>query len=179
MKINSILILLSVPVLFLFTACSVYQPIEIVPDHIRTIRIEPIKNKTQQIRLTSELSEQLIDEFTKEGRLTVLNTNNADSALEIIIIEYSKIPILYDENFVAEEFKVNMIINLKYYDLIKKVMLWEDTRVGLAGGIETWVNYNVDIGKDSGFTETEEEVRYRLVIDTAKQIMQRTVLGWE
>jgi len=52
-------------------SCGVYQPIEIVPDHVRTIRINPVKNETQQIDLSSDLTEEVTNEFIREGRLTV------------------------------------------------------------------------------------------------------------
>jgi len=157
--------------------CGIYEPIEVVPDHIQTFRINPVKNKTQQIGLTSDLTEEVINEIVKEGRLTVVSSPDADSSLDIIIIEYSKIPIAYDENFIAQEYKLNMIINLKFYDHIKKLKLWEDVRENLTGGIETWVKYYV--GTDTEFPETEEEARQRLVQDIAKKILHRIVYGWE
>lgn len=162
---------------FLFSGCGVYEPIEIVPDHIRTIQILPFKNKTQQIRLGTDLYEEVTNEFIKEGRLTVLSTNDADSSLETSIIEYSKIPIAYDENFIAQEYKLKMILNLKFNDHINRVKLWEDVREDLSGGIETSIKYYV--GQEEEFAETEEEAKQRLIQDAAKQILQRTIYGWE
>jgi outer membrane lipopolysaccharide assembly protein LptE/RlpB len=161
----------------LLCGCGVYEPIEIVPDHIQTIRIEPFENNTQQIGLIADLTEELVNEFIKEGRLTVVSAPDADSTLKGTIVEYSKIPLSYDENFVVQEYKLTMIVNLKYYDNIQKVRLWEYTREDLLGGIEVWVKYYV--GPDSAIPETEEEARDRLVEDVAEKILQRVVYGWE
>jgi len=166
-----------VSILFAVSGCGVYEPIQVIPDYIRTIYIEPVKNETQQIGIGSDLTEELINEFVKEGRLTVTNSENADSVLRTTAYEYSKIPISYDENFVVEEYKLSMIINLKYFDNIKKVKLWEDIRNDLHGGIEVWVKYYV--GQESGFAETEEEARQRLIEEAAEKILHRTVYGWE
>jgi outer membrane lipopolysaccharide assembly protein LptE/RlpB len=169
-------ILLITAVMF-FAGCGVYEPIEVIPDHIQTVRIQPIRNETQQIELTSDLKEEVINEFIKEGRLTVVSNEDSDSVLDITILDYSKMPIDYDENFVAQEYKLTMIINLKFYDNINQVKLWEDVRNDLTGGIEAWVTYFV--GTDTEFAETEEEARTRLIQDVSKKILHRTVYGWD
>ncbi|MFW6172260.1 MAG: LptE family protein [Elusimicrobiota bacterium] len=172
-KLTMFIILLQLMII----GCGVYEPMEIVPDHIQTIRIVPFKNETQEMGLSSELTEEVINEFIKDGRLTVVNSDKADSILKGTIIEYTKIPISYDENFIATEFKLNMIINLSYYDNIEKLKLWEDKREGFDGGIENWVKYYVQ--QNAEFVETEEEAIQRLVEDTADKILHRTVYGWE
>ncbi len=161
----------------LIFGCGVYEPIELVPDYIRTLQIEPFKNETQQIGLSSDLTQEVINEFIKEGRLTVVNAENSDSVLEGTIIEYSKIPLSYDENFIAQEYQITLIVNLAYSDKIKKLKLWQDVRTGLTGGIETSVKYNV--GADAAFAETEEEARQRLIEDISRKILHRTIYGWE
>ena len=158
-------------------SCGVYQPIEVVPDHVQTIRINPVKNETQQIELSSDLTEEITNEFIREGRLTVVNRNDADSSIDVTVIEYTKIPISYDENFVAQEYKLNMILNLRFFDRVNKVKLWEDIRENLTGGIEAYVKYYA--GPDPEFSETEDEARQRLIEDVAKLILQRTIYGWE
>ncbi len=168
--------------LLLFSAgfisgCGVYEPIEVVPDYIRTLYIKPVKNETQQIGLSSALTQEVINEFVKEGRLTVVGSENSDSSLEATIVEYSKLPIAYNEHLIAQEYKLTMIVNLKFYDHVKKLKLWEDIRMELSGGIESNLKYYV--GQEVEFAETEEEARQRLIEDIAGKILHRTVYGWE
>ena len=164
---------------FIASGCAVvslYEAVEVVPDNIRNVYIEPVRNETQQVSLSIDLTEKIIDEFIKEGRLTVVGPEEADSTLRTTIIEYSKIPIAYDENFITEEYKLTIIVDLRYYDNIKKVKIFEEVRQDLLGGIEVWVKYYV--GKDIELVETEEEARERLIEDVAKEILRRTVYGW-
>ncbi|MBN2406873.1 MAG: hypothetical protein JXJ19_04175 [Elusimicrobia bacterium] len=166
-----------VSLFFMIAGCSVYEPIGIVPDHIQTVRIEPFRNQTQQVRLSTDLTDLVVDKFIKEGRLSVVDTQNADSTLIGTIIEYTKMPIAYDENFVAQEYQLTMIVNLKYNDNIQKLKMWEDKKEGLSGGMEAWVKYYV--GQDPVIAETEEEARQRLLEDLSTKILHRTLYGWD
>ena len=157
--------------------CGVYEPIDIIPDHLQTVRIEPVNNETAQIGISTELTRELIDEFIKEGRFTVTSARDADSVLYTTVAEYSQIPISYDENFVVQEYKLTVIANLEFVDNIERVRLWEEQRKGFTGGIEAWVNYSVS--PETGFVETEEEARQRLIRDLAQRILHRTVYGWD
>ncbi|MFH1415027.1 MAG: LptE family protein [Elusimicrobiota bacterium] len=174
-KINRVIVMLAAA--GFFSGCGVYNPIEVVPDHIRTLNIKTFRNETQQIELTSALTEKVTDEFVREGRLTVVNTKESDSSLEGTIINYSKAPLGYDENFVAQQYMITLIVNIRFYDHINGVRLWEDIREDHTGGIETSVTY--DVRPDAPFIETEEEARQRLLEDTAKKILHRTIYGWE
>ncbi|MEA3506014.1 MAG: LPS assembly lipoprotein LptE, partial [Elusimicrobiota bacterium] len=61
--------------------CGVYEPIGIIPDEIRNIRIEQFENKTSQTDIAEDLTEEVIDNFIKEGRLSVVSRHDADSRL--------------------------------------------------------------------------------------------------
>lgn len=157
--------------------CGAYQPREIVPDQIRSIRIKQFDNKTDQMDFSEKLTEEVTTQFMREGRLTVENTENADSVLEGSIHEYKKIPISYDENFITEEYRLTMIVNLAYYDMEEEVKLWEEKREDHTGGIETSVTYYV--GESQGITETEDEAWERLIERAAEKILNRTLYGWQ
>lgn len=159
------------------TGCGVYEPIEILPDHLRSIRIDTVRNETSQVSLGRDLTQQLIDDFVREGRFNVTASEDADAILFTTIAEYSIIPIAYDENFVAQEYKLTMIVNLQFVDNIERVRIFDDRREGLSGGLEAWVNYNAS--PDMGFVETEEEARERLIRDLSERILQRTIYGWD
>jgi hypothetical protein len=160
--------------------CGVYEPIGIIPDEIRDVRIEQFENKTSQTDISEDLTEEVINNFIKDGRLTVVSRSDADSRLKGAIVEYRKIPVSYDANFIVNEYRLVMVVNLWYYDLVNEVKLWEEVRRDPAsgtGGIEARVRYYV--GEEMGVTETEEEARQRLIKDAADRITRRTLHGWE
>ncbi len=166
-----------IALVFFSAACAVYEPVEIVPDHIRTIYIEPFENDTQQLRLGAHLTRELTNDFIRDGRFSVSGRSGADSILSGTIVEYKKIPISFDENFIAEEYSLSMIVNLSFLDNIEKVTLWEEKWDELKGGLETRVRYYV--GTDRAFTETEEDARERLIEEMSDAIVRRTVYGWK
>ncbi|NLB34749.1 MAG: LptE family protein [Elusimicrobia bacterium] len=157
--------------------CGAYEPVEILPDHLRSLRVNSVSNETSQIGLGQDLTQQLIDDFVREGRFKVTGSDDADAILFTTIADYSKIPISYDENFVAQEYKITMVVNLQFVDNIDRVRIFDESRKGLVGGIETWVNYNAS--PDLGFVETEEEAKERLIREISERIIQRTIYGWD
>ncbi len=154
-----------------------YEPVEIVPDHIRNVRVVPVRNQTSQIGISTDMTEQIEEEFIREGRLRVTDSRDADSALYTTVVRYNKIPVSYDENFIVEEYQLSMVVELVFVDNIKELRLWEEKRKDHRGGIEASVIYNVS--HDRGYTETEEEARQRLIKEIARRILQRTIYGWE
>ncbi len=176
-EIKIILQSVSLLMLTLYVGCGVYQPIEIVPDRIRTVRIKQFDNRTDQIDFSEKLTEEVTNQFIREGRLTVKNTEDADSVLEGTISEYKKIPISYDANFITEEYRLIMIVNLVFYDMQERVKLWEEKREDYSGGIETSVTYYV--GDTRGITETEDEAWERLIERASEKILNRTLYGWQ
>ncbi|MGM0568277.1 MAG: LptE family protein [Elusimicrobiota bacterium] len=157
--------------------CAVYEPVEIVPDHIRNIYIAPFENESHQLGLSEELTSQVTNDFIRNGRFSVVSREDADSILRGSIVEYKRIPISFDENFIAEEYSLSMAVDLSFTDRIEKQVLWKEEWDELKGGIEARVRYYV--GSDRAFTESEESARERLIEEMSDIIVRRTVYGWK
>ncbi len=168
-------------VLFLLGGCS-YVPTEVLPEYIHNIYIPVFVNKTSKYGLEDKLTEAVIDEFLRDGKLGVTNKSEADGMLLGEIVEYRLEPISYDANNVVEQYKLWVVVNLTFWDLKKNEILWRDYRHsvngGYQGGIEEYVRYYVT-SQAGEVVETEEEAQDRLVQTLSEDIVKRTAYGWK
>jgi len=142
----------------------------ILPPHIRTIAVRPVVNKTQFIGLEEKLTLRVSEEFLRDGRLPLINNENqADGVVVGEIVRYIREPISYDSNHVVEEFKLWVVINLRFIDRINKAVAWEEPR------LEHTYRYFVET-RPGGITE--EEARLQLWDLFARDIVKRTIEGF-
>jgi len=166
--------------LFLFFGCA-YTPVEILPKHIKTIAVPTLINKTARYGIESKLTDAVIEEFIRDGHLSISKKEEADAILTGEIVTYVLEPLSYDATEVVEQYKLWVVVNLSFRDLTTEEVLWEEKRESidgnLIGGIEGDVRYYVT-PKAGRTVETEEEAQDRLVVELADRIVRRTVYGW-
>lgn len=150
---------------------GVYQPKTLLlPPHIRFIAVRPFVNKTQFFGLEDKLLLRVSEEFIRDGRLPFVNDEGqADGVVAGEIVRYMKDPISFDENNVAAEYKLWVIINLRFIDRVNKQVLWEEPRM------EQSYRYFVET-KPGGITE--EQARELLWDLFARDIVKRCIEGF-
>jgi len=165
---------------FLLFGCA-YMPVEILPKHIKTIAVPTFINRTAHYGIESKLTDSVIEEFIRDGHLSIAKKEDAHALLTGEIVTYVLEPLSYDATEVVEQYKLWVIVNLSFRDLTTGEVLWEEKResVGgnLVGGIEGDVRYYVT-PRAGRTVETEEEAQERLVVELADHIVRRTVYGW-
>lgn len=166
--VTKILLLIS----FIAIGCA-HLPRPILPLHIKRINIPIFVNKTLRYGLEEGLTEETINTFILDGRLTVVD-KDADGELRGEIISYSREALSYDDEGYVVEYRIWMRVSLLFYDLINNEVLWTDE-------IDSSINY-VPYGSSlvgKGFIpEREEEAVDRLLKDLATRIVSRTLNGW-
>ncbi|HOW27264.1 MAG TPA: LptE family protein [Elusimicrobiota bacterium] len=148
-----------------------YRPSAVIlPNHIRNITLRPFTNRTQFFGLEEKLWLAVSREFIRDGRLPYVNDEKeADGIVIGEITRYIKEPISYDVNHVAEEYKIWILITLKFYDRANNVALWEEPNM------EQIYRYFVET-KPGGMTEEEaREIVWDLF---ARDIVKRTIDGF-
>jgi len=166
--------------LSLFFGCA-YTPVEILPKHIKSITVPNFINKTARYGIESKLTDAVIEEFIRDGHLSIAKKKDADALLTGEIVTYVLEPLSYDAQEVVEQYKLWVVVNLSFQDLTTGELLWEEKRESvegnLIGGIEGDVRYYVT-PRAGRRVETEEEAQDRLVVELADRIVRRTVYGW-
>ncbi|MDH5174948.1 MAG: LPS assembly lipoprotein LptE, partial [Elusimicrobiota bacterium] len=158
-----IFIIIGLGVILLF-GCA-YTPVEILPQHIKTIAIPTFINRTAHYGIESKLTDAVIEEFIRDGHLSIAKRKEADALLTGEIVTYVLEPLSYDATEVVEQYKLWVIVNLSFRDLAAGEVLWEEKRESiegnLVGGIEGDVRYYVT-PRAGRTVETEEEAQERL-----------------
>lgn len=157
--------------LFLSGCASPYTPApQILPTHIRKVYIRPFVNSTPQYGLEEKLTLRVVDEFIRDGRLTVVNSEaEADGIVAGEINRYILQPLTYDANLVTEQYKVWVLLNVNFIDRANNVTLWSEPNME---GIQIFY----DATRPGGMTE--EEVRQMLWDNISRDIVTRTIQGF-
>ncbi|MEI7903823.1 MAG: LptE family protein [Candidatus Firestonebacteria bacterium] len=164
-------ILLALAVSVLLGGCSAMKPL--LSDAIKSLAIPTFVNKTTQYDLETPLTNAVIKQFQVDGRLVVASPEKADAKLEGTIRQYILQPMLYDVNNVIVQYKMKMVLDLKFTDLKTGKELWFQKELGgITGGTTT---YNVS---GSGI-ETETEARQKVFYNLAAATVNRVIYGWE
>lgn len=158
----------------LVAGCSkyYYNPApQILPQYIRRLAVRPVANHTQQYGLEDKLTLTLQSEFNRDGRYQITVEEQADGVVIGDITRYILEPLSYDSNHVPTQYKLWILVNVKFYDKIKNITLWEEPN--MSGELRYYV-------ASSGLTGalTEEEARQTIWDQLARDIRTRTLEGF-
>jgi hypothetical protein len=150
---------------------SPYKPApQILPSHVKKIFIKPIINNTTQYGLEEKLMLRLVDEFVRDGRLEVVNTESlADAALVVEVNRYILQPLTYDANLVTQQYKLWILLNVYFIDKVNNVTLWAEPNME---GIQIYYDSTLPGGM------TEEEARQIIWDNISRDIIKRTIEGF-
>ncbi len=166
-------------VLVFLAGCD-YQPVSVLPDHVKTVAIETFSNKTAYYGIEEKLTHAIVEEFLREGRLGVAKKEEADSLLSGKIVRYTLEPLSYDENDIVEEYRLWIVVDITFKDLKEDQILWEQKGIGPRGeeqGVKRYVRYYVT-PKAGQMVETEEDALERLIDKLANDIV-RLIVKWQ
>lgn len=155
---------------FLLEACGAYNPAPaLLPAHIRAISVSMIINETPIFGIDDDLDRILRDEFIRDGRLEITNDAESDGSVEAVITRYILEPLTYDENHVVEEYKLWVLLDLRFIDRVQNKILWEEKN------LEGFHRFFVQT-KPGGLTE--EEARDYVWDNLSRDIVKRTIEGF-
>ncbi len=148
------------------SGCGVYSFSGAAPSHIKSIAVPPFDNQTAEFGLAQDLADALIEEFVDDNTFKVYDLRQSDSVLYGTIVRVNDAPNTITASEAVEEYKVTITVRVRYEDLVKGKVVWEETisAFGIfpAGG---------------GLAEREagvEEATKKLTED----ILNKTVSGW-
>ena len=115
-----------------------------------------------------DVTNAVINRFQFTGLMRPAGPDRADARLEGELREFRKDALRYNASQQVEEWRVNIIVNLKFFDQHSDQPVWEET--GFAGN----TTY-VALGSNA---ESESQAIDRAVTDLARRIVERTVESW-
>ncbi len=153
------------------TACPYeYQPVtQIMPQHIKKIGLRPIKNETSFFGLEDKFTLRLQEEFTRGGQYPLVAEDIADGVLIADIKRYINEPISYDENLIAQEKKMWVLVDIQFWDKVQNTILWQESNLQAVN------RYFIET-RPGGITE--EESRKIIWDKLSRDIFRRTIEGF-
>ncbi len=150
--------------------------------HLKTIYVKPFTNRIDFTELTTgndrfplyrhrmeaDITNEVINRYQFTGLLRPASLERADCRLEGELVEFRRDPLRFDASQQVEEWRLNLVVNLRFFDQTKNMLLWEESR--LTGDTTYFAS-----GPN---TETESSALSRALTDLAKRIVERSVESW-
>ena len=157
--------------LLVISGCAApYTPApQVLPQNIRKVAVENFKNSTVYYGMEDKLTTAISNEFLRDGRLAVVNPDQADGILRGVITRYVLEPLTYDENHVVKEYKLWLLVDVSLIDRLKNEVIWQEKNLE---GNYRFFTANIPGGL------TEEAAREIIWGKMARNILKRTVEGF-
>ena len=163
---NSLLLLF-----FLILGCGYYSfSGSALPSHIRTIAVPMFGNKTSEFGVREDITDALIEQFTQDNTLKVVDQRSADSMIRGEIENIREQAGAYNQNEQVSEIKVYVTVSAAFEDLKKKEVIWEEQ-------ITQWGTYNPDLTTADGSTTREDAIK-EAIEKIVADVFNKTVSGW-
>ena len=176
-----ILCLLPTAFCLLLSSCG-YTTRPGLASHLRTVYVKPFVNKIDLTQLTTDyqrfpiyrpgmevnITNAVISRFQFTGLLRPAAPANADSRLEGELIEFRRDALRFNASQQVEEWRLSVVVNLRFYDLHTNTLLWEEAP--LIGDTTYFA-----IGTN---TESEAKALDRAIQDLARRVVERGVESW-
>lgn len=164
-KKQNVAILLGGLVLLLLNQCGYYSFSGSLPSHLKTIAIPLFDDQTAEFGLKEELTDAIIEQFTKDNSLKIADRGLADAVLEGTISSIRDQTGGYDRDENVQDMKVYVTVRVKCMDMKKRKVMWE-------GSVSRWGTFDpasLDERRE-GISDALEQI--------AEEILNKTVSGW-
>ena len=149
---------------------------------LRTVYVKPFVNKIDLTELTTdyqrfpvyrhgleiEVTKAVINRFQFTGLLRPAGPSSADARLEGELVEFRRDALRYNASQQVEEWRLSVVVNLRFFDAHSNEPLWEEARFT---GDTTYFALGTN-------AESEATALDRAVNDVARRIVERTVENW-
>ena len=150
--------------------------------HLRTVYAKPFVNKIditqlatneQQFplyrhRMEVDITNAVLDRYQFTGLLRPARPDQADCRLEGELVEFRRDALRYNASQQVEEWRLNIVVNLRFYDQTANTLMWEEDRFT---GDTTYFALGAK-------TESEASALSRAITDLARRIVERSVENW-
>ena len=112
-------------ILFLCLDCGYYSLAGSIPPHIRSISIPLLDNQTAEFGISEGITDNLLEKFTDENILRVVDVENSDSILNGSIVMAEDVPYTYSKQEVVGEYRFTIAIDVEWIDVSNDMVLLE------------------------------------------------------
>ncbi len=153
-----------------------------LPANLRTVYVKPFANKIDVTQLSSgherfpiyrhqmevDLTRAVLSRLQFTGLLRPVGPERADARLEGDVIAFRRDALRYDASQQVEEWRLNIVVNLRFIDQHTQAVLWEE---------ESFTGDTTYFALGSN-AESEAAALDRALNDLARRIVERAVESW-
>lgn len=137
-----------------------------LPSSVKTVAVPLFENVTTwEYGIKEKLTDAVIDAFVADNTLRIAGERNADSVIRARIISIREIPFTYDKAEQVQDYKMEIVLSIRFEDLKNRKTIWQDT------AMEGWGIYATD-------GEEWQDGIDRAIEKLAADIVNRTVAEW-
>ena len=139
-----------------------------IPVNVNNLFVSTFQNQSSESALERILTDDVIQEFSADGRVEIVSRSDADAILRGSIIRYRNIPVVYNDQDIVEQFKVRMGISVSLIDPRTQETLWTQS----------------DLFRETTYSETqppvetESDAQERVSEQLARNVVTRAIDGW-
>ena len=164
MRRNKLIILLCL--MGLLSRCGIYSFSGSMAPHLKTVAVPLFNNRTVEYSIAEELTDLVIQEFTRDNSLKIAERSDADVLIEGDIVRVEERAGAFDSQEQVQDLKIYVTAKIKATDQVKRTVLWEER-------LTQWGSYDPSGGSDArsdGILEAMEKI--------STEILNKTVSGW-
>lgn len=161
-----------------------YTTRSMVSSKYKTIRIDQFVNKidiTQEGNtankykvyrptIETDVTRAVSDRYLFDGSLKPVKTNeDADLILKGEVVGFQRDALRYNQNDEVEEYRINVVVNLKMWDNVTNEQLWQENKFT---GSQTYYT-------SGQYMIPESQAINEAIDDLARRIIERTIDQWQ
>src|SRR3989338_1476938 len=156
-----------------------YTQKTLLPSHIRSVSVAPIKNA---IDLSAEISDKdrfrvyrpgievdvtnaIINRFIFDGNLKIAKAQDSDAVVEAKLVDYRRDALRYTEGDDVQEYRLSLVLDVVVYDSKDHKVLWHDQ--SLTGDTAFFLS--------GPRAESEDVAAAKVVEDVARRVVEKTI----
>ena len=94
--------------------------------HLKTVAVPIFEDQTAEFRLKEQLTNSIIQAFTRDNTLKVVDRRVADALVQGTILRVTEQAGIYTQEEQVQEIRVTVAARIKYEDLKKRKTIWEE-----------------------------------------------------
>ena len=150
------------------TGCAHYSTSGGLVGGIRTLGVPVAESQVAEFDIAEALSERVVEAYTRDGRLRVVNEEGADALLELVVLSIEDLPFTYTAAEQTEQYRFLLSVRGQLVrSLDEEVLLAFDP-------MEGWATYDAALSDSEGRDPAVEQALDMVV----EELIDRSTSGW-
>ena len=155
-------------VALLLGGCAYYSTSGGLIGGIRTVGIPVAENQSAEFAVAERLTERAVDAYAEDGRLRVVDEENADALMQLEVLSVDDQPFTYTGAGQTEQYRFAVRVAAELVRVTDGEGLLESVE------LEGWGTYDATLGEEEG----REPAVDRALDMVVEELVDRTTAGW-